>query len=103
VINIILVLKDYYYLVAEAELEQYSQSQGRNDPDVKFGNKPEFDEKANISGTGIEEEGRNLEFYPDGSFAQEPNIYRTQKPATGKLLLNKNYLIGEQSPGYGLL
>ena len=90
--------EDYYYLVAEAELEQYSQSQGRNDPDVKFGNKPEFDEKANISGTGIEEEGRNLEFYPDGSFAQEPNIYRTQKPATGKLLLNKNYLIGEQSP-----
>ena len=90
--------EDYYYLVAEAELEQYSQSQGRNDPDVKFGNKPEFDEKANISGTGIEEAGRNPEYNPDGSFAQEPNIYRTQNPATGNLLLNENYLIGEQSP-----
>ena len=90
--------EDYYDLVAEAELEQYSQSQGRNDPDVKFGNNPQFDEKANISGTEIEEAGRNLEYYPDGSYAQEPNVYRTQYPATGNLLLNENYLIGEQAP-----
>jgi len=90
--------EDYDDLVAEAELEQFSQSQGRNDPDVKFGNNPQFDEKANISGTGIEEAGRNLEYYPDGSYAQEPNVYRTQYPATGNLLLNENYLIGEQAP-----
>jgi len=90
--------EDYDALVAEAELEQFSQSQGRNDPDVKFGNNPQFDKKANISGTGIEEAGRNLEYYPDGSFAQEPNIYRYEYDETGKLLRNENYLIGEQSP-----
>jgi hypothetical protein len=93
--------EDYDALVSEAELEQYSQSQGRNDPDVKFGNNPEFDKKANISGTGIEEAGRNPEYNPDGSFVQEPNIYRYEYDETGKLLQNENYLIGEQSPAIG--
>ena len=93
--------EDYDDLVAEAELEQYSQSQKRNDPDAKFGNNPEFDKKANISGSAIEEAGRNLEYYPDGSFAQEPNIIRTQYPATGNLFLNEDYLIGEQAPAAG--
>jgi hypothetical protein len=93
--------EDYDALVAEARLEQYAQSQGRNDPDVKFGNNPQFDKKANISGTGIEEAGRNPEYNPDGSFAQEPNIYRYEYDETGKLLQNENYLIGEQSPTMG--
>jgi len=93
--------EDYDALVAEAELQQYAQSQGRNDPDVKFGNNPEFDKKANISGTGIEEAGRNIEYNPDGSFAQEPNIYRYEYDETGNLLLNENYLIGEQAPAMG--
>ena len=43
--------EDYDALV-KAELEQYSQSQGRNDPDVKFGNNPEFDPKTNIMERG---------------------------------------------------
>ena len=93
--------EDYDDLVAEAELQQYAQSQGRNDPDAKFGNNPEFDKKANISGSAIEEAGRNLEYYPDGSFAQEPNIYRYEYPKTRNLLLNENYLIGEQAPAAG--
>ena len=93
--------EDYDALVKEAELEQYSQSQGRNDPDVKFGNNPEFDPKTNISGTGIEEAGRNIEYNPDGSFAQEPNIYRYEYDETRNLLLNENYLIGEQPPAMG--
>ena len=93
--------EDYDALVAEAELEQYSQSQKRNDPDAKFGNNPEFDKKANISGTGIEEAGRNPEYNPDGSFAQEPNIYRYEYDETAKLLENENYLIGEQPKALG--
>tara|TARA_R100001463_G_scaffold57456_3_gene109711 strand:+ start:874 stop:2118 length:1245 start_codon:yes stop_codon:yes gene_type:complete len=93
--------EDYDALVAEAELQQYAQSQGRNDPDVKFGNNPEFDKKANISGTGIEEAGRNIEYNPDGSFAQEPNIYRYEYDETAKLLENENYLIGEEPKALG--
>jgi hypothetical protein len=93
--------EDYDALVSEAELEQYSQSQKRNDPDAKFGNNPEFDKKANISGTGIEEAGRNIEYNPDGSFAQEPNIYRYEYDETARLLENENYLIGEEPKALG--
>lgn len=93
--------EDYDALVAEAELQQYAQSQKRNDPDAKFGNNPEFDKKANISGTGIEEAGRNIEYNPDGSFAQEPNIYRYEYDETAKLLENENYLIGEEPKALG--
>jgi len=98
--------EDHANLMKEAQGEKQTmeetQRRRRNDPDVAFGGNPAHDPYANISGTSIEEAGRNPEYYADGTYAQEPDIYNYQYPETANILGNPNYLTeyGMVSPAY---
>ena len=98
--------EDHAGLLNEAQLEKQTieetQRRRRNDPDVAFGGNPAHDPYANISGTGIEEAGRNPEFYADGTYRQHPYIYNYQNPETANILGNSKYLTeyGMASPAY---
>ena len=98
--------EDHAGLLNEAYLQKQTmeetQKRRRNDPDVAFGGNPAHDPYANISGTGIEAAGRNREYYDDGTYAQDPDIYNYQYPETGNMIKSPNYLTGEDtgSPAY---
>ena len=98
--------EDHANLMKEAQGEKQTmeetQRRRRNDPDVAFGGNPAHDPYANISGTGIEEAGRNPEYYADGTYRQHPDIIRYQYPETANILGNSKYLseYGMVTPAY---
>ena len=73
--------------------EYEAGGRGRNDPDVKFGGNPAYDSGANYSGTDIERRGRTT--VPDGSSAQDPQVYRYQNYETHNLIANPGYASGD--------